>query len=97
MVNEYLRIQHQKRKRQAEAANATANANSTANGQTSNGKVTAPDAVDTSKPTAVFQPKKGRDWTVSVALPGSIIAKYFTSSNNNDKIMLTFSARKAMI
>ncbi|KAK6614078.1 hypothetical protein ACHAQE_006470 [Botrytis cinerea] len=63
-----------KRKRQAEAANATANANSTANGQTSNGKVTAPDAVDTSKPTAVFQPKKGRDWTVSVALPGSIIA-----------------------
>ncbi|KAF7906493.1 hypothetical protein EAF00_000772 [Botryotinia globosa] len=62
-----------KRKRQAEA-NATGNANSTANGQTSNGKVTAPDAVDTSKPTAVFQPKKGRDWTVSVALPGSIIA-----------------------
>ncbi|KZF24716.1 DUF171-domain-containing protein [Xylona heveae TC161] len=32
------------------------------------------DAVDTSKPTAVFQPSKGRPWTVSVALPGSIIA-----------------------
>jgi len=32
-------------------------------------------AADTSKPTAVFQPIKGRDWTVSVALPGSIIAK----------------------
>jgi predicted SPOUT superfamily RNA methylase MTH1 len=27
--------------------------------------------VDTSRPTAVFQPKKGRDWTVSIALPGS--------------------------
>ncbi|RDL36149.1 uncharacterized protein BP5553_06761 [Venustampulla echinocandica] len=31
-------------------------------------------AVDTSKPTAIFQPTEGRDWTVSVALPGSIIA-----------------------
>ncbi|CAG8958495.1 hypothetical protein HYFRA_00009809 [Hymenoscyphus fraxineus] len=30
--------------------------------------------IDTSKPTAIFQPEKGRDWTVSVALPGSIIA-----------------------
>lgn len=59
--------------------------------------MTAPDAVDTSKPTAVFQPKKGRDWTVSVALPGSIIAKYSTFANNNDKMILTFSALKAMI
>lgn len=32
--------------------------------------------LDTSKPSAVFQPKKGRDWTVSMALPGSFIAKY---------------------
>ncbi|CAD6448320.1 e608cfdb-bec7-48ee-95ed-f1b412b2a679 [Sclerotinia trifoliorum] len=56
-----------KRKRQAEAT-------AIANGQTSNGKVTAPAAVDTSKPTALFQPTKGRDWTVSVALPGSIIS-----------------------
>lgn len=32
-------------------------------------------AVDTSKPTAVFKPTTGRDWTVSVALPGSIISK----------------------
>ncbi|OCK77046.1 DUF171-domain-containing protein [Lepidopterella palustris CBS 459.81] len=30
--------------------------------------------LDTSKPTAVFQPKEGRDWTLSIALPGSIIA-----------------------
>ncbi|KHJ30912.1 putative alpha beta knot [Erysiphe necator] len=30
--------------------------------------------IDTSKPTAVFQPTKGREWTVSVALPGSIIS-----------------------
>ncbi|KAL2353847.1 deoxyribose-phosphate aldolase [Cryomyces antarcticus] len=31
-------------------------------------------SVDTSKPTAVFQPSKGRPYTLSVALPGSIIA-----------------------
>ncbi|TVY33410.1 putative methyltransferase [Lachnellula subtilissima] len=34
----------------------------------------SPAVVDTSKPTAIFQPSKGRDWTVSVALPGSIIS-----------------------
>ncbi|RAR08027.1 ring finger domain-containing protein [Stemphylium lycopersici] len=27
--------------------------------------------IDTSKPTAVFNPTKGRDWTVTIALPGS--------------------------
>lgn len=54
----------QKRKRQAEAKIAP---DSDTNG------VAAP--VDTSKPTAVFKPTKGREWTVSVALPGSIIAK----------------------
>jgi predicted SPOUT superfamily RNA methylase MTH1 len=27
--------------------------------------------IDTSKPTAVFKPTKGRDWTVTIALPGS--------------------------
>lgn len=31
-------------------------------------------AVDTSKPTAVFKPTTGREWTVSIALPGSIIS-----------------------
>ena len=31
--------------------------------------------MDTSKPTAVFQPKEGRAHTVSIALPGSIVAK----------------------
>ncbi|KAF2752298.1 DUF171-domain-containing protein [Sporormia fimetaria CBS 119925] len=30
--------------------------------------------LDTSKPSAVFKPKKGRDWTLSIALPGSFIA-----------------------
>ncbi|CAD6502114.1 BgTH12-02355 [Blumeria graminis f. sp. triticale] len=30
--------------------------------------------VDTCKPTAIYQPTKGREWTVTVALPGSIIA-----------------------
>lgn len=33
-------------------------------------------SVDTSKPSAVFKPIQGRAWTVSVALPGSVIAKY---------------------
>lgn len=32
------------------------------------------DYVDTSKPTAFFQPTEGRSWTVSIAVPGSIIA-----------------------
>lgn len=27
--------------------------------------------IDTSKPTAIFKPLKGREWTVSIALPGS--------------------------
>jgi len=31
--------------------------------------------VDTSKPTAVFRPTIGREHTLSIALPGSIIAK----------------------
>lgn len=31
--------------------------------------------VDTSKPTATYQPTKGRAYTVSIAIPGSIIAK----------------------
>ncbi|KAF7514629.1 hypothetical protein G7054_g15146 [Neopestalotiopsis clavispora] len=30
--------------------------------------------VDTSKPTAMYQPTGGRTWTVSVAIPGSILA-----------------------
>ncbi|RDW61423.1 DUF171-domain-containing protein [Coleophoma crateriformis] len=53
-----------KRKRQS-GANLPANGSPAA---------VASDAVDTSKPTAVFKPTKGREWTVSVALPGSIIA-----------------------
>ncbi|KAI1263504.1 DUF171-domain-containing protein [Xylariaceae sp. FL1019] len=32
------------------------------------------DYVDTSKPTAFFQPYGGREWTVSVAIPGSVIS-----------------------
>ncbi|KAL8710236.1 MAG: hypothetical protein Q9220_005167 [cf. Caloplaca sp. 1 TL-2023] len=34
--------------------------------------------VDTSKPTAIFEPSIGRAYTVSVALPGSIIANALT-------------------
>ncbi|ORY10636.1 putative RNA methyltransferase-domain-containing protein [Clohesyomyces aquaticus] len=30
--------------------------------------------LNTSKPSALFKPKKGRDWTLSIALPGSFIA-----------------------
>ncbi|KAF1841309.1 DUF171-domain-containing protein [Cucurbitaria berberidis CBS 394.84] len=29
------------------------------------------DDIDTSRPTAIFKPTRGRDWTVSIALPGS--------------------------
>jgi len=54
----------QKRKRQSEAKTLP-------NGTTAKN----PAELDTTKPTAVFKPTKGRDWTVSVALPGSIIAK----------------------
>ena len=32
------------------------------------------DYVDTSKPTAFFKPSSGREWTVSVAVPGSILS-----------------------
>lgn len=32
-------------------------------------------AVDTSRPSAVFKPTKGRMHTLSLALPGSIVAK----------------------
>ncbi|KAI1323626.1 DUF171-domain-containing protein [Xylariaceae sp. FL0255] len=32
------------------------------------------DYVDTSKPTAFFKPIAGREWTVSVAIPGSVIS-----------------------
>ncbi|RWA05171.1 hypothetical protein EKO27_g9935 [Xylaria grammica] len=32
------------------------------------------DYVDTSKPTAFFQPSGGREWTVSVAVPGSVLS-----------------------
>jgi hypothetical protein len=31
--------------------------------------------LETSKPSAIFRPKKPRNWTVSLAIPGSIIAK----------------------
>lgn len=34
------------------------------------------DGADTSKPTAVYTPTQGRSHTLSIALPGSIIAKY---------------------
>jgi len=31
--------------------------------------------LETSKPSALFTPREGRKWTVSMAVPGSIIAK----------------------
>lgn len=38
-------------------------------------------AVDTSRPSAIFKPSKGRTHTCSLALPGSIIAKYVQSAS----------------
>ncbi|CAD0086479.1 unnamed protein product [Aureobasidium vineae] len=35
----------------------------------------ADDEVDTSRPSAVFTPTGGRQHTLSIALPGSVIAK----------------------
>jgi len=31
--------------------------------------------LDTTKPSAVFKPREGRKWTLSIAVPGSFIAK----------------------
>ncbi|CZS97856.1 uncharacterized protein RCO7_00024 [Rhynchosporium graminicola] len=53
-----------KRKRQSEAKAAPPKSPS----------IPIPTELDTTKPTAIFQPTKGRDWTVSVAIPGSIVA-----------------------
>ncbi|KAF2199784.1 DUF171-domain-containing protein [Delitschia confertaspora ATCC 74209] len=38
----------------------------------------AQNELDTSKPSAVFQPKNGRPWTLSIALPGSFITNVST-------------------
>ncbi|KAH8599259.1 putative RNA methyltransferase [Bisporella sp. PMI_857] len=59
-----------KRKRLSEAKQSLTKPSATVQNGTSNGTV----AEDTSRPTAVYKPTKGRDWTVSVALPGSIIS-----------------------
>ncbi|KAB8356665.1 hypothetical protein FH972_024242 [Carpinus fangiana] len=50
-------------------------------------------AVDTSKPTAVFTPGKGRPYTVSVALPSSIIAKSVPSASSKDERLTNISAQ----
>lgn len=63
----------QKRKRASEAKAVLGAIPAAETGPASNGEAVE---VDTSKPTALFKPSlKGRDWTVSVAVPGSIIAK----------------------
>lgn len=41
-----------------------------------NGRNDNQDDIFTSKPTAVFTPKGGRSHTLSIAIPGSIVAKY---------------------
>ncbi|KAH7126760.1 putative RNA methyltransferase [Dendryphion nanum] len=40
--------------------------------------------LDTSRPTAVFQPKKGRDWTLSLAIPGSFLLNTKMFEQKND-------------
>ncbi|KAF2477267.1 DUF171-domain-containing protein [Lindgomyces ingoldianus] len=39
--------------------------------------------LDTSKPSAVFKPKKGRPWTLSIAVPGSFIANVLNFDQKN--------------
>ena len=43
---------------------------------------------DTSKPTALFQPSGGRKHTLSIALPGNIIAKYASRLFNGSFIAI---------
>ena len=54
----------------ADAGERVVNRSRGGDGDATNGE------LDTSKPSAVFKPTKGRGWTLSVALPGSFIAKY---------------------
>lgn len=51
-----------------------------------NGRNDNQDDIFTSKPTAVFTPKGGRSHTLSIAIPGSIVAKYvFPESRVNNE------------
>lgn len=51
--------------------------------------------MDTSKPTAIFEAKEGRNYTVSIALPGSIIAKSVSLSRwfSNRHSWIDYSAQ----
>ncbi|OAX83741.1 hypothetical protein ACJ72_01898 [Emergomyces africanus] len=49
--------------------------------------------VDTSKPTAVFTPRGGRSYTLSIALPGSIIAN---AQSHDQKTFLVGSIARAL-
>ncbi|KAF2274901.1 DUF171-domain-containing protein [Westerdykella ornata] len=40
--------------------------------------------LDTSKPSAIFKPKRGRQWTLSIALPGSFIANTKAIDQKNE-------------
>ena len=51
------------------------------------------DAVDTSKPSAIFQPSKGRSFTLSVALPGSIVAN---AKSHDQKTFLAGQVARAL-
>lgn len=55
------------------------------------------DGPDTSKPTAVFTPKGGRAYTVSVALPGSIIAKCVSPHPSPSPSRFTLCGRSVWI
>ncbi|OJD18029.1 hypothetical protein AJ78_01921 [Emergomyces pasteurianus Ep9510] len=49
--------------------------------------------VDTSKPTAVFTPRGGRSYTLSIALPGSIVAN---AQSHDQKTFLVGSIARAL-
>ncbi|KIW73285.1 hypothetical protein PV04_01417 [Phialophora macrospora] len=49
--------------------------------------------LDTSKPSAVFQPNGGRSWTLSIALPGSIIAN---AKSHEQKTFLAGQVARAL-
>ncbi|KAF1952649.1 DUF171-domain-containing protein [Byssothecium circinans] len=51
--------------------------------------------MDTSKPSALFKPRMGRDWTLSMAVPGSIIAN--VAKPNMKTILIGRIARAAAV
>ncbi|KAJ4286734.1 hypothetical protein N0V90_012986 [Kalmusia sp. IMI 367209] len=78
-VEQTLTEQHPAKKRRSEGAPKMAftdeqPAAERTSTQKAPSRTNAPQDLQTEKPSAVFIPRQGRDWTVSMALPGSILS-----------------------